>query len=236
MISEPTGVDKDGNPDHRKVNYICPNPDTSKPKDYGLTVRLIPCIFNTITYATSQVLVPFSNFFTEAITAAFVLAVALWGITMLGGNPAGITQTGMTLAIKIGAVVILTNAFGASLITGGLYSALLDSSAELLNIMASPVANPSGVNGITIWKNTGCTIGTFGAQDIMMIWNILDCYIELLLGGIFSPTAATTTMNLGILGFIIGVLFTGSVGWFVAMLGFYLIAITVFTISRTIYI
>ena len=62
--------------------------------------------------------------------------------------------------------------------------------------------------------------------------HVLDCYIELLVGGIFSPL----TVSAGLIGMVVGVLLTGTVGAFIALMGFYMIAITLFTIARTVYI
>ncbi len=219
--------------EQRTVYHICPNNDPKfADKDAGLTIRLIPCIRDTITFAISSVLQPFSEFLSDTIRITFVLAVAIWGILLLAGNPIHVSQNGLTLALKIGAVIIFTDNFG------GMYPVLLDALEEMLNILAAPVTNPAGSTGITVWRDTGCVIGNFQAseQNIMTVWNILDCYIELFIGGIFSSSFITATVYKGIIGFVVGMLFSGTVGTFIALLGFYMIATAIFTIARTVYI
>ncbi len=212
--------------EERPTIYICPSTDPGNPQK-GLTARLVPCIRDVVTFATNKILQPFADFTRDTILAVFVMAIATFGILLLGGEGIYVSQRGITLLLKIGAILMFLDNFG------GLYPKLLDAMEETLNIMASPVANPTGTMGISIWKD-GCSIAPSTTADgnIITIWGMLDCYIEFLLGGIFSKT----TLYTGIIGFIIGVLFTGTVGLFIALIGFYLIALAIFTIARVVYI
>lgn len=213
--------------DGRPSIHICPGKNASNP-EAGLASRLVPCVRDVVTYATNAILGPFSDFLRDTIFAAFVLAIATFGVLLLGGEGMQVSQTGVTLLLKIGAIIMFTDNFS------GMYPVILDSMEELLDIMAAPVVNPTGIMGINIWKD-GCpavSSATNANEDIIAVWGMLDCYIEFLLGGIFSPA----TLSAGIIGFIIGILFTGTIGLFIALIGFYLIALAIFTIARVVYI
>jgi hypothetical protein len=222
--------------DSSGVKHTCPGPDLANP-DKGFTVRLIPCILNAVTYATTSILGPFSAYMLTIINAVFTLAIATWGVLILSGNVAAISQGGMMLALKIGAIAFFANNFG------GLYPVMLNVMEELLNIIANPVTIDSGPTGISLWQGACTPPEVFSAtnekiQNIMSVWHILDCYIDLLIGGIIAPTPAAqaAAITTGIIGFIVGMLFSSSIGLFIAFIGFYVIIMTLFTIARAVYI
>lgn len=222
--------------DSQGVKHTCPNPDLTVNPDKGFLVRIIPCILNSVTYATASILGPFSSYMYSLMGVMFTLAIATWGVLILSGNIAAISQGGTMLAIKIGVIVFFANNFG------GLYPVMLNVMEELLNIIAQPVAATTGPTEVFVWQGA-CTAQTFDAtnasmQNIMSVWGILDCYIDLLIGGIIAPTPAAQSIAVanGIIGFIVGMMFSSSIGLFIALMGFYLIIITIFTIARAVYI
>jgi len=207
---------------------VCPGNDPANPEE-GLTSRLIPCIRDNIIYTTTQLIVPLNNYFNDAVTAATVLALALWGIMVMAGHSTNISREGIILGIKIAAIMMFTNNFN------NMYPTLLNSVEGLLNVLAVPalplLSDNSAWNGSSSFT---CKFGTFqdSERNIMEIWNILDCYIDLLIGGIFSEF----TMASGIIGLIAAAVFSTTAGLFVALAGLFMIAYAFMTISKLVYI
>lgn len=214
--------------DAQGVPHVCPY-NTSTP-DVGLTIRVIPCVRDLVTHATAQLLPLIENFMASAALAAIVLAIAVWGVLLLGGMTGNVSQSGMVLVLKIGAIFYFMNNFG------GLYPVLLDSLEDILNVIATPIAITNDpTNHLAIWQGASCpTASNFQASEanIMLMWNIVDCYIDLLIGGLTNPI----TVSSGIIGFVIVSLFSSSVGMFIALIGFYTLLLILFTIGRAVYI
>ncbi len=213
------------------VAYTFSNPPIAGPPDpvtgvipicpgSGLTRRVIPCIKENILEATNTFLTPFSVYIADAVAAACTLAVALWGTLLVTGKAQAPTSGFFVLAIKIGAVVLFTSNFG------GLFPALLDSLDYMLGVVGNYVINISG-----LMTNPLCVVPA-GDPVEMMVWNGMDCLIETLVGGIFSPFS----LALGLTGFIFACLFSGSIGFFIAMLGFYMVSQFLFIVARALYI
>lgn len=207
---------------------VCPGSDPANPEE-GLTSRLIPCIRDNIIYRTTQLLIPLNNYFNDAVTAATVLALALWGIMVMTGHATNVSRDGIILGIKIAAIMMFTNNFN------NMYPILLNCIEGLLNVLAVPAIPILSAN--SVWNGTSnfnCTFGTFqdSERHIMEIWNILDCYIDLLIGGIFSKF----TWVSGILGLITAAVFSTTAGLFVALAGLFMIAYAFMTISKLVYI
>ncbi|MEZ5691355.1 MAG: type IV secretion system protein [Rickettsiales bacterium] len=211
------------------IRHVCPASGIAN-IDYGFITRLIPCIRDTITYATDAIISPFSKFiYDSAVLAVFVIAIALFGIRLFDGNGISATKDGIILALKIGAIIIFLRNFG------GLYNPILDIVEQLLNMMATPIAGTSSASNIGVWQDTNCAVPTnFAAseQQIMEVWHILDCYIEVFVGGIFSPL----TISSGILGLAVSALFSGSMGLFIGLIGVYMVLSALFAIARVVYI
>ncbi len=212
--------------------HVCPAGDhTNDPAtaDKGFTKRLVPCLRNTIIYATSELIVPLSKYFSVLVAALFTLAVIIWGILVVTGHPRAIMQNGLILALKIGFVIYFTNSFG------GYYPILLDSLANILNMMIMPVING---NVITVNHSSGssalCTIDPNNSANyvFMYLWNVVDCYLDMFIGGIFSKA----NLSAGIIGFIVGAAFSTSVGMFIAIAGIYMLMMALFTLARAVYI
>lgn len=226
------------------TKHICPSTDIANP-DEGLVTRIIPCIRDSIVFAINSVMATFTSLFNDVFKVAFTLVIIIFGISVLTGNTPSISQSGIMLAIKIAAVVMIVNRFPPF---DTIYPMMLNSLEELLNIMARPatiafaengpwnrVTSAAGTSGGTATRASfTCAYGTFQASEvyIMDIWNIVDCYIELLIGGIFSQA----TLDAGILGFILAATFSTAMGFFVGMAGLYMIATALMIIARAVYI
>lgn len=215
------------------VHHICPNQNATSIDD-GLVVRLIPCIRDTMLFATTQIMDGTMDKAGDIIKAMMALAIIALGISVATGNSPVVSQNGFILTLKIGAVILFAHNFG------GFYPQLLNALENLLNIMAKPAtiafAEGGSWNRISSTGNAilTCKTGTFSGSEvaIMDIWSLLDCYIDLLIGGIFSET----TLKMGMLGFLMGALVSSSVGLFVGFVGIYMLATALMTIFRTVYI
>ena len=222
------------------LRHICPGSDAATP-DAGLTIRIIPCIRDSIVFAINAVMATFTSLFNDIFRVLFILAIVVFGISVLTGNAPSMSQSGIMLAIKIGAVVIFVNRLPPF---NNIYPMMLDALEELLNIMARPAIMAFAENGpwnrvetTTAGTNVAsftCTFGTFQASEtnIMEIWNLVDCYIDLLVGGIFS----NANLEAGILGFILAATFSTAMGFFVGLAGLYMIATALMIIARSVYI
>lgn len=207
-----------------KNAYVCSGSDPTNP-DRGLTARLIPCIRDAVIYASANMIIPFNEYFSGMLSAVFTLAIVTFGVSIMLGNSAGLTRNGFVLLIKIGAIIWFYKEFPL------MYPKMLNALEDILNILARPL---STANPPIFWKDAACTIPNFQAseQNIMTIWGITDCYIELLIGGIFSQA----TIASGLIGFVVGCALSTSAGLFIALLGIYVIIMALLTIARATYV
>lgn len=191
------------------TGVVCPNPGAATIADEkkGLTRRVMPCIKENIITATNNFLGPFSNYMSSAVAAACTLAVALWGALVASGRHGAITREMAVLAIKVGCVIAFTSNFA------GLFPWLLDAMDDLLGRV--------GLYTMTagqLLNNPNCMTWP-GDTAILLVWSRIDCAIETLIGGVFSDFS----LVFGIVGFLFACIFSGPIGIFVAMLGFYLV-------------
>lgn len=215
------------------TNHICPNTNSTDLSD-GLVVRIIPCIRDIVVYATSQIMDEVVTHVANVFAALFTLAIVIFGISVVTGHTPSFSQSGIILAIKIAAIIMFANNFN------GMYPMLLNALEELLNLMAKPAIEAFDKGGA--WNRVSgttsailtCEYGKFQASEtnIMNIWNLIDCYIDVILGGIFS----TTTLKMGFLGFVIGALLSNTIGLFVGFVGLYILASALMTVFRAVYI
>lgn len=215
------------------TNHICPNTGSNNLDD-GLIVRIVPCIRDTVIYTTNKLLDTLVNNVGDILKVIFALAIMAFGISMVTGGMPSVSQGGIILALKIGAIIMFAVKFN------NMYPPILNALEALLDIMAKPAIQAFAEGGA--WNHVPgassailtCKFSTFQTSEtnIMDIWNLLDCYVNLLVGGIFSDT----TLNMGILGFIIGALFSTSIGFFVGFVGLYMLVNALWLIFRTVYI
>lgn len=173
----------------------------------GLTRRMLPCIKETVLYVTNQVLVPFSSFMAGTIALACTLAVVIWGVLMASGKATAPMRDALVMAMKIGGVIMFTTNFGS------VFGMLLDAMDGMLGVVSGYVLVASSFS-----THPNCIIPA-GDSAVLRVWDAVDCTIEILVGGIFSPL----TLSLGIVGFLVSCLFSGAAGFMIALAGFYLI-------------
>ncbi len=188
----------------------------------GLTIRLIPCIRDSVVFATSQILVPFSEYLAKTIVVICTLAIVVWGIMVMQGQPAQISTGGLILGLKIGGVVLFTHNFG------NMYPAFLNIIEQLLNIVASPL--------VDMVSDRNCQAAAIDSKlsdaKILGVWRVVDCYLDMLVGGVFSDV----NFKNGIVAFLVGLIFSSAVGLFIAIVGFCMLFLLLMTIGRALYI
>jgi|CXWL01.1.fsa_nt_gi hypothetical protein len=225
----------------RETIIVCPSDDTGN-LQRGFTSRLIPCIRDTIIYATVQILQPFVEVITIITRSIITLAIVLYGITVIAGT--GSKHVGFATALKIGGVMMYLANVNAA------YPRLLNALEELLGFLAKPaIAAFAGgdewnrVSSTNSSPNFTCayTAAQASEREIMGIWNILDCFIDRILGGIITADISSLNpeslqLSGGILGFIVAAMFSTVIGVFVALAGLYLLSIAMFTVLRVMYI
>ncbi|MDE3061177.1 MAG: type IV secretion system protein [Pseudomonadota bacterium] len=201
---------------------VCPGP--------GLTRALIPCIKETIVTAVNNFLVPFSLALASTVGAACMLAVVLWGALVATGKASAVWRDAMMLFLKIGAIVMVTVNFG------GLFPILLDCMDYMISVVTSYATNSVAIAFCANDPSYGGMFRLLIASDATynpsyLIWDYLDCSLQLLLGGIFSPL----TLILGIIGFIVCCLFSSSAGFFIALMLIILLIMIIVAIARTVF-
>jgi len=193
---------------------VCP--DSHK----GLVVRIVPCIRNTVLYATTQMFVPITKIVAKLVTAASTLAIVLWGIRVMLGHPVAVTRDGFVLAIKIGVVGLFSSQYPY------LFPKMIAIMDGLINIVAKPAADMVKVA-------TSCQLNFTGTDaKMMMVFGSVDCYLDNLVGGIFQPAGIKN----GIVGFLFSLIFSNVAGFFMGAICFYLIYLSIMTIAKSLYI
>lgn len=204
-------------------------------RTFGLTKRLVLCVKETILYATYAILVPFSSFLASTISILITLAVVFWGINVALGRRDAVSPRGIfVLAVKIGAVLIFTTNFGASVFDpdnkhGGFFGLMMDALEDLLGILTQYISFSSVL---------ACPNLTNTAIGSDMVWERVDCALESLIGGIFPVEGQKPyySLTLGIAGFLILCFFSGSIGILIGMLGLYLVLKFLLVVARAVYI
>ena len=188
------------------------------PGNPGLARRIIPCVQGTILAATDNFLIPFSQYFADTVAACCILAVMLWGANMIAGTETAPLKDATVMALKIGFVIIFTSNFG------GMFGTVLDVMDDFLSLVTGYVLLASQ-QGLMDCK-------TYGDTNTYLVWDAVDCSIETLIGGIFSPG----TVSAGIIGFLVACLFSNTVGFSIGMIGIYLIYKLLYAIFKCSYI
>jgi hypothetical protein len=205
-------------------NEVCSGP--------GITNRLITCVRNTIIVAVTSILGPISQTVAKAIGAMTTLAVIFLGIRIATGSGRGVGKDAILTVLKIGAVAMMTVNFG------GYFPVLITSMQGTLEIFAQPAVpivtanNECASHPLTEKLNNTQAYSNPNERNTMKIWNLVDCTVERLIGGILSPA----TLSGGIVGFLTAALFSTEVGIFIALMGFAIIYFLLFTIAKALYI
>jgi hypothetical protein len=87
------------------------------------------------------------------------------------------------------------------------------------------------VGGYAVFSNNWNCPDVIDPPDLA-VWDNVDCLIETLVGGIFSPF----TLTGGVIGFLVSCLLSNAAGIFIALMGGYLIMQLLFAIARSLYI
>lgn len=198
----------------------------------GLARRIIPCIKATILMGTNDFLLPFSNYLARIVQVCCILAVTLWAVHMISGSETAPLKDAMVMALKIGFVILFTMNFGGNSLDptnthNGNFGIVLDIMEEMLKIVTGYVVNASrfGIEGSCY--NNGADV-----YQVNLVWNAIDCAVDTLVGGIFSPL----TLSAGILGFILACLFSNTVGFTIGITMIYLIYKMLYAIFKCCYI
>ena len=197
----------------------------------GLARRIIPCVRSVILKGTNDFLIPFSAYIASTVQVCCILAVILWAVQMISGSDTAPLKDSMVMAVKIGCVVTFTNNFGGNSLDpgdhhGGNFGLVLDIMEEMVTIVSGYVINASqfGLEG-------DCP--KFADTDkIYLVWDAVDCAVNTLVGGIFSPLSITA----GIIGFLTACLFSNTIGFTIGTAGLYLIYKLLYAIFKCCYI
>jgi hypothetical protein len=203
----------------------------------GFTSRLIPCIRDSVIFATLTIVKTFSAYIYQFLLAAFTLAIVTYGVLVLSGSGGNPTQAGIILLLKISSIMLVLSSFDV------IYPQMLSSVEGLLDIIAAQSAAAPSSGGL--WRNTNTSAGTGNfcqiiapnatnpaEGHIMTVWNVLDCYLDLLVGGIFSPFS----LESGLIGFIIGITFSSVIGAIIGLAAFYMLITILSITARSVYI
>ncbi|MDX2113543.1 MAG: hypothetical protein SFW63_07425 [Alphaproteobacteria bacterium] len=204
-------------------------------EQFGFVKRMVLCVKESILYATYQVLAPISEFFAQTIAIACTLAVAIWGLQATAGRRNVSTRDAAILGIKIGLVIMFTSNFAAPFFDpdndkGGLFGMILTSMEQFIAIILRYTDNSPTF--IAVCPNLVSAADPESTVYILTVWEKVDCMIETLIGGIFSPFNIT----LGIMGFLTAALLSGVFGFFIAIFGILIIGMLLIAIAQSVYI
>jgi hypothetical protein len=221
---------------------VCPISKTSDEqayqdnlKQYGLTKRIIICVKETILYVVAKpdpagnpgFLIALSDLMATTVSVMITLAIVLWGMLMATGKTTAPVRDLSVLLMKIGAVLMFSWNFN------GWFPLMLDAMEHLLGIVSSYALQNPALN---------CSNMTTDPWLPMSVWERIDCTLQTLIGGILPYDLATgqmigaNTVRYGIAAFLVVSLFSGAVGIFIALLGFWLILQFLLTVARAVYI
>lgn len=187
----------------------------------GLVKRIVLCVQGTVIPATYKMLWQTSLYFVAGpVAAACTLAIVLWGILLLTGKQSATMRDAFTLALKIGAVAFFTFALGTSeMFPYGLFP-----------LMIQVIDHMAGI--VTMYIGYSSSLDCAAALNPADVWGRVDCALDSLIGGIFSPV----NLAAGALGFFFAALFSGPFGLFIGLLGFAIIFLMIFALMRATYI
>lgn len=191
-----------------------------KPPNGGFVKRYVYCAKGVIIPATYKILSKISDRFKDVIKAACLLAIVVWGIAVVAGR-GGAWREGVTVLIKIAAVLVMTDEFGKGVFGKGMYTIMIDIIDELIKIVSSEIGFDSKMKCITD--------NNLDADDV---WGRVDCMLETLVGGIFG----TETLVAGIVGFLLACVFSGWLGIFMALIVGATVLLLIYSILRAVYI
>jgi type IV secretory pathway VirB6-like protein len=164
--------------------------------DHNFTTKIITCIKGTIQAAMHNLLVGISEFMLPITGAVFTLAVAVFGIRIMGGERQ-LMPKAIGFLIRMGLIVIFSYNLGN---LDGWILAIFDE----LSVMGTP-------NGFSPWESIDEYLGIF--LGFASGYSLVTGFIGLLTGALFSSTT-------GILLFLSGLLAIANVLFFVVRIIF----------------
>lgn len=208
-------------------------------KKYGLVKRVILCIRESTVSAVSKVLLPFSKFFSRLIAIMCSLVVVVWGVMMASGRKTAPTQDGLIMGLKIGLVIMFTSNFAALYFDpanhyGGFFGLILDAMGQMLTMLTyyAPFFFSNPCDALTYDSSTGFYVDALTGRGDLAIWDFIDCTLDSLIGGIFSPI----TLSGGMVGFFVSCILSSVAGIFIGILGFMIISMLLSSITKAVYI
>jgi hypothetical protein len=203
---------------------VCPqmDPNAGVAADLGLARRIVPCIKENILTAANGVLVTITTFVSTIFYAMATLAIAFWGATMAMGKRGASLRDASALAVKLILLGLFFHGLTGGIYSGGLFGAVLDFMDEMTSMLSGYMVFSPALD---------CPPNT--DPPLLAIWDNVDCAVNNLVGGVFT----TYTLDTGILGFLTACLFSNSpVGFFIAILGFFLIVQLLYAVARSLYV
>jgi hypothetical protein len=206
---------------------------TDNRREFGFTKRIVICVKETIITAVYDNLLEISEFFASTIAICCTFAILMWGVQMVGGTATAPGRDAMVLGLKIGGVILFTANFGESVFDpsgtqGGLFGLLLDAMEGMLGLVVTYVDISPSVE-CEYWPMDP---GSPFFDSSLAIWDAVDCSIDSLMGGIFTPIS----ISAGLIGFLVAAFFSSAAGFFIAILGVVLIVMLLLSIARAVYI
>jgi hypothetical protein len=185
-------------------------PDGTICPDYpGITTRVVFCVQDTLMWAVSNFITPFSVYLRRTVGALCTLAIVLWGAMAAKGHMTAIRKDLIPLCIKLGAVVLFTSSFG------GLFPVIINVLDGLLQL------------GDSFTKSA--LDDYCGPADV--VWERVDCMIAYILGGF----GAGVVLVSGLLGFVLASLFSGAIGFAIFLMGVTFLMAILTAIGQAIY-
>lgn len=194
---------------------LCPIPVYG----YGLVSRMVNCVQWTVLGspdgsvpgAVNMFLLPFSAVLSKAVAAVCTLAVLFYGykLIIIGGQTQRLTGDTVVFGLKLAAVTLFSYDFG------GMFPWVLAITTDLMNAVTIYIP--------FISADPWCAYN---------VWQSMDCALDRLIGGILPGSTIIT----GSLGFMAGLLFGGSVGVSIALMGFWLVLFMVNAIFKAVFV
>ncbi|MDX2074548.1 MAG: type IV secretion system protein [Alphaproteobacteria bacterium] len=202
-------------------NVNDPNEVLNNRQKYGLVKRIVYCVQGLVIPAAYQIMYYFSvNYIAGTVAAAMTLAVLFWGWLMAVGKNSAPTRDAFVVALKIGGVSFFTFVLGQSYIwPQGLFPVLIQIIDQMSGIVTSYVG----------YSTTMRCAANYAPTDM---WGKVDCAINTLVGSVFNPSLLLS----GLLGFFVCAFVSGTIGVFIALVGFSILSTLIFAILRAAYI
>lgn len=200
----------------------------------GLVSRIVICVHDTMLWAVESFLVPLAGAMSGSIAAACVLAVALFGLKIITGGVQRITAEGVQFGIKLAAVIIFTANFAnyfPSIIAVMDYLVQTASSYFIFSQQNFDCLATSGTKGVDPYS------AALGEKYFSISpWVSIDCVLDRLIGGIMPAAPGTTdTLASGVLGFLVGCIFSGPAGFALFLAGIAFLFVILLALFKAMY-